>query len=118
MGAIKLDQINTIKELSNEQKTQLASAIDLLVATDFDINEGAYYAYSAYAVATIFADGDDGEELEFRLAYHISEDCFLDDDGEPSVDGELNEEQAQAEAFERLCMDILDCNDLILDLYI
>lgn len=112
MIAIKLDQINTIKKLNTEQKTQLASAIDLLMDTDFEIEEGAYYAYSAHAVASIFVDDVDGDELEFRLIYPISDDCF------GGVDGELNEKQAQSEAYERLCIDILDCNDIILDLYI
>ena len=118
MKNIKLSQISTLKSLDNVSLKSLADQIELLVESDFEILEGAYYAYSAVAVATIFVDVDD-EELEYRLSYPISDSCYRDDDGEIADDGEgeLDESSAVAEALERLHMDICDCNDIQLDLY-
>lgn len=106
MQAIKLDQINVTKRLTEDQLDQIKNQLDLLVEEDFEINEGPYYCYSAHGVATIYIELD-GEEAEFRLSYPISDNCFEGDD--------LIETNAQAEAYERFCLDIIDCNDIILD---
>ncbi len=114
----KLSQINTLETLARVNLKDLADQIDLLAEDDFEVMEGAYYAYSAMAVATLFVDVD-GEELEYRLVYPISGGCYIDDDGEAADDGEgeLDESMACSEALERLHLDICDGNDIELELY-
>ena len=107
MQRISLNQISTLNNVTCDELLDLRKSLDLLVESDFEINQGAYYAYAATAVATIYLVRDD-EELEYRLTYPVSDECFTGD--------ELNEDLAQSEAFSRFCMDVLDNNDLQLDL--
>ena len=109
MQKVKLSQIMLVRNVPECNLGKIASAINQLVETDFEIMEGAYYVYQAHAVASIFIEVNN-EEIEYRLSYPVSNSCFIYD--------ELDESQAQMEAAERLYMDISDCNDIILDVYI
>ena len=114
----KLSQINTLQTLDDVSLKALADQIDLLTEGDFEVMETAYYCYSATAVASLFVNIDD-EEVEYRVTFPISNNCYLDDSGDVADDGEgeLDESRARSEALGRLHMDICDGNDIELDSY-